>query len=249
MEDNVRKKLKNYFSKLPIYPIILLVLGIIMMVGQQFIPVNHEKYGEILLNVGKISMIAGIVLILLSITVIFLHFYYKPKDDEVDEQITKDLLDLKDVALEKLGIKENEIKGKSIFLWSPLPEYMDAAAMGGRGEYKFNRGKDQKYRFAKFNTMILVPTAEKLGVFVSVYDLLEDVLYKSETAEYQYKDIISLHTLEGTEISLTFTDQGKFNIAMGSQSNMIHNNPKTPFIPFDDAVVAVRGLINEKRSQ
>ncbi len=246
MED-IRKRLRNYFSRLPAYPVILLVLGIILMAGQQFIPVNHEKYGEILLAVGKISMIAGIVLILLSITVIFLHFYNKPKDDEVDEQIAKDLLDLKDVAREKLGIKESEIKGKSIFLWSPLPEYMDAAAMGGKGENKFHQGKDKKYRFAKFNAMILLPTAEKLGVFVSVYDLLEDVLYKSETAEYQYKDIISLHTIEGTEISITFSDQGKFNIAMGSQGNLVYNSAKVPFVPFDDAVVAVRGLINDYR--
>lgn len=243
--DDIRKRLRNYFSRLPAYPVILLVFGIILMAGQQFIPVNHEKYGELLLAAGKISMIAGIVLILLSITIIFLHFYNKPKDEEVDEQVTKDLLDLKDVAHEKLGIKESDIKGKSIFLWSPLPEYMDVAASGGRGEYKFYQGKDKQYRFAKFNTMILVPTEEKLGIFVSVYDLLEDVLYKSETAEYQYKDIISLHTLEGTEISLTFSDQSKFNIAIGSQSNMVHNTPKTPFVPFDDAVVAVRGMIKE----
>ena len=248
MDDKIRKKLKNYFTKLPVYPIILAILGIIFLVGQQFLPVNHEKYGEIFAATSKILMVAGAVLILLSITVIFLHFFLKPKDEEVDEQISKDLQELQDVAMDKLGIKKEEVVGESIYLWSPPPEFMDYASTGTSvKEMQFRKGKDKKYRFSKFNTMLLVPTDKKLGVFVSVYDLLEDALYKSETAEYLYKDIISLHTIEGTEISLTFSDNSKFNIGIGSQNNIVHNSTKTPFVPFEDAVIKVRGLVHEYR--
>jgi len=251
MNYEIRKKARRYFSSLSGYFILALVIGVMLLVGREFLPEQIEKITSIdsakVLRITKdVFFGLGVISILTGVAGIIAYFFFMPKDNYIDEQLAADMKELREMAYQKLGLDEENLKGKDLFLWSPPQEHIDRISSGAsfkKLEYKL--GKDGKFRFSKYRMMILIPTNELLGVFVATYDMIRDIIYESETAEYFYEDLVSIHTYDGVDVSLTFTDGSSFKLSIPSNgyTGKLYACENARFIPFDEAVQEVRKLV------
>lgn len=248
MRDEVREKIRKYFKKFPGWTVTLLIFGIIALIaggaisgGQSYDIREIQESG-----VPVIAFMAGGFFVLISIIGIIAYYSGMPGDNEIDEQLGKDLKNFPNIALKKLGLDESQIVGNYIYLWSPLWDDIERINAGETfREFRFKQGKDGRFRFSRYKIMILIPTEEHLGVFTVTYDFINNTFYNQMTGEYFYKDIVSIRTERERDLSITFTDGRSFDISIPSDKHArkIYECLDVPFVPFDDAVQVIRKMV------
>lgn len=248
MKPDIRWKIRNYFTGLSKNSIILIVVGAVLMLaalaGGRHLPEDYRFIGDIV-------NWAGIALAIAGAGVVIYHFAVMPKDEVFDGCFEDDLKEIRSMALAKLGMDELEETGKFILLWGPPNKLLEQAEGADFRGGKFKKGADGKYRFSEYLMALLAPGEKKLGILVCRYDIISDVIYDSETAEYLYKDMVSMHTHEGRDLSLTFTDGQSIKMCAvpESQGETVFACPSIPFISSQEATRAIRKLMEKRRPE
>lgn len=173
-----------------------------------------------------------------------------PTDDEIDKQLGKDLKGLPDIARQKLGLDESQVVADYVYLWSPPLDDVRSTSQGQTFmKYRFKEGKDGRFRFSRYNVMILVPTEVGLCIFRAMHNFLKNTTQVLMTGQYFYKDIVSILTRRDTDLSLTFTDGRSVTMSIPSDLDTfsIYESTDVPFIPFDKAVQVVRTMVQEHK--
>lgn len=107
-----------------------------------------------------------------------------PTDEQYDAEVVKKLEGLKDQALDKLGIDEDEVKEIE-------PISFDGYIYKGARQYKV--GKDDLYRTNKYEAVMLFFSQHEVHCYTYRFDTTENKKTE-ETDVYFYKDIVSVST-------------------------------------------------------
>jgi hypothetical protein len=139
------------------------------------------------------SFVVGFILLLVGAAWIYLKVGGKPKDEDIDRAVESQLSDLRQRALKKLGIDEDEVN-------EIAPISFDGYKYGSDAVVK--RGKDGKYRSNKYEAVMFFFSANEVHCYTYSFSITSDN-QKEATDVYFYKDIVSVSTqTEGTSYSV-----------------------------------------------
>lgn len=158
---------------------------------------KNEKYFKITKISGKTIAIAVIVAVVLLIAkpivgiiafaLIGVYLYMKfsgvPSDSEIDNICTKEIDTIKQKALDKIGLDEDEVK------------IIDPIIISG---YDFDnsltkKGKDNHWRSSKYEAIVLFFSEKEIYSYSYKFSIIENK-QNQKTEEYFYKDIVSVST-------------------------------------------------------
>ena len=156
--------------------VIMIIIGAIMM----FMIGNSPIVG--ILGIGLIAL--GIFLIVNRKNKIKAEKDSIPSDGQYDAEVAKKLAGMKEQALNKLGLDEDEVKEIE-------PISFDGYVYKGASEYK--AGQDKLYRTNKYEAVMLFFSQNEVHCYTYRFDTTEDKKTE-ETDVYFYKDIVSVST-------------------------------------------------------
>ena len=142
--------------------------------------------------IGILMIALGILLLVLKKKKIKAEKDSIPTDSQYDSEVSKGLLGLKERALNKLGLDEDEVKE------------IDPITFSGyyyKGYDNFKEGADGLYRTNKYRAVFLFFAKSEVHIYSCVFNTTEDVK-REETDVYFYRDIVSVATA---------TEEIKFN--------------------------------------
>ena len=169
-------KNKKYFESLNLKAAI-----IVIVVGLLFIAVGNGG----LTVFGLLVFAAGIAFIVLQIK-------SRPTDQEIDDAVVAQLANMKERALKKLGVDEDEV---SEIAPISFDGYVYQNAL-------IKQGKDGKYRSSKYQAVMFLFSSNEVHCFTYDFSIVESG-QKESTDVYFYKDIVSVSTqTEGTQYSV-----------------------------------------------
>jgi hypothetical protein len=239
MSSECREIVREYLRAFPGWAIFLGVIGLVLIL----VGVSASEGSRRNRDAVGVALAFGLILALISIVVIV--FRRRPSDAEFDRCLGHALRATPRGAIRKLGLEDSDVLGKYVYFWTP-PAADVAAAEAGTSfvPNRFRRGRDQRYRFASYNVMILVPTETHLGVYTASMDLLSWAWQSEATGEYFYRDVVSIQTRPGT-LALTFRDSRAFELAFptGWLAEALYEVHDVPFVPMADAAQVVRKMI------
>lgn len=175
------EKNKKYFEPTNLKPgIIVCVIGVILSLANPFIGIIAIAFGALLIH----TQLKG-----------------KPTDDEIDAAVTSQLRNIKDRALRKLGLDEDEVS-------EIAPITFDGYVY--KNAY-IQQGKDGKYRSNKYQAVMFFFSSNEVHCFKYDFSITESNQRES-TDVYFYKDIVSVSTqTDGTEYSVGKGNSSKFD--------------------------------------
>jgi hypothetical protein len=165
-----------------------------------FLP-SQTGTGIFLLLVGIIGLVAGanirdaqsycigggLLLIVIGALIIFSGTAGKPSDKEIDEVCRAQISDLRQRALRKLGVDEEEVK-----LTSPI--ILDGYSFKNiNRQFLYKQGKDSIHRSSNYEAMILFFGENQVHSYKYVFSIIADERLEN-TDEYFYKDIVTVST-------------------------------------------------------
>lgn len=165
------KKNQKYFKKTNKKgPIICIVIGLLIMM------------------MGRGGIFIGLLLIAAGIGIIVLQIKGAVSDEEYDASVASQLNDMKQRALSKLGIDEDEVTE------------IEPIAISGYNYNGFNnakRGKDNRWRTDRYRYALLFFSPNEVHCYT--YDFKTTADEKTEATDvYFYKDIVSVSTASET---------------------------------------------------
>jgi hypothetical protein len=127
----------------------------------------------------------------------------KPSDSQMDQLLRDDIRRAAGRALKRLGLTLDELELRS--------HDVDPLAVGGhqrladqgRGpiavfgptaQAQGRIGIDRKWRFTRYDIMVICPTGHHLGIYECVLDLASGRRRDEETNEYHYADVVAVRT-------------------------------------------------------
>ena len=176
------KKNSRYFKGVNYnYAIVLIVIGaIISFLGFSLIS-NRVNGAGGLLFFGLLGVAGGIaILILLKKKVV--------TDAEYDNSVASMLGNMKERALDKLGVDEDEVK-------EIAPISFDGYVY--KGANKVKKGKDNLWRTNKYESVMLFFSQNEVHCYTYSFNTTEKKQTES-TDVYFYKDIVSVSTASDT---------------------------------------------------
>lgn len=151
-------------------------------------PIICIVIGAILLAIGRGAIIIGLLLIAAGIGIIVLQIKGKVSDEEYDASVISQLDNMKQRALDKLGIDEDEVTEIA-----PI-------SISGYNYNSFNnakKGKDSRWRTDRYKYAMLFFSANEVHCYTYNYRTTADE--KTEATDvYFYKDIVSVSTASET---------------------------------------------------
>lgn len=164
---NYEKNAKYFKDQKMTIPVVLCVLGVLTFPG------------------GLLMLAAGL----------FLLYKMKggmPTDEEIDAAVVSQLSNIKERAMNKLGIDEDEVN-------EIKPISFDGYVYKNA---QIKKGKDGKYRSNKYQSVMFFFSDKEVHCYTYDFSITENSQRES-TDVYFYKDIVSVSTqTEGTEISV-----------------------------------------------
>lgn len=151
----------------------------------------------------------------------------KPTDAQMDRLLREDIRRAAVRALQRLGLTLDELELRS--------RDVDPLALGGRqrladqgrgpiavfGPTAHAQGRigiDRKWRFARYDIMVICPAGHNLGIYECVLDLASGRRRDEETNEYHYADVVAVRTTTtGTpEVTIDVLDpSAQHHISLG----------------------------------
>lgn len=168
-------KNRKYFEPLKLkWPVIICIVGLLMLM------------------MGDMVTIIGLVVIVAGGALIYFQINGRPKDADIDAAVAAQLSNMKERALKKLGLDEDEVS--------------EIAPISFEGyDYKkalIKQGKDGKYRSSKVQAVMFFFSSNEVHCYTYDFSIVENS-QKESTDVYFYKDIVSVSTqTEGTEYSV-----------------------------------------------
>jgi hypothetical protein len=131
--------------------------------------------------------------------------YPRPADQEMDGLLAAELVRIRTVSLEKLGVTADdlELTGEG---WDPVAalerggpvlapvERRPLVVFGPAETAREEFGRDQVWRFSAYRVMAICPTQFNLGLYLCTVDLLTGALSHEQTREYSYDDVVAITT-------------------------------------------------------
>lgn len=142
------------------------------------------------------SPIVGIILIAVGAGLLYFQLSGRPADDEIDNLYSEMYNGLKEAALKKLGLDEEQVK------------VIEPVVFGGiydrniRNQSYYTTGKDGVVRTSNYQASIFFFGEEQVYYYTRIKSIIEDEI-KEETEEYFYSDIVSAVT---SSDAITYTD-------------------------------------------
>ena len=198
-----------------------------------------SRNAKIILIIAGIFLLPAVGLGLIPIAiVVVLHFtdksYNKNRisDYELDQICESQFPDLKDVALNKIGLDEDEVNATNHIQVSSYD-------MTSKGSIKYRQGKDGMWRSSQYEVALFFFSNELVHCFVRRFSVLRNE-QKDTMEEYFYRDIVSLKvahddksahggecieltTSAGTTFRYSFkpSDSEKVNRSISAMRNLI----------------------------
>lgn len=192
------EKNKRYFEEvsykganaLIVWGIIIAVIGFIVLAAAK------SAVGVIFLLIGA-GMIVGSVFVRKNTNSKIV------TDQDYEAQIANNLVGLRERAMNKLGLDEDEVNEIE-------PIKLDGFRYGNGGELKI--GKDGLYRSSKYEAIMLFFSQNEVHIYKWMFDTLEKEQRES-TEVYFYKDVVSVSTQTDTiEVGSTKLDNESFKL-------------------------------------
>jgi hypothetical protein len=192
-----RKLIKSYFFSVP--KILTAVLVISLTVGEPLL------WGLLFLILLTPSWLRVVMLSLLSIVGIYVVYLVikRPSDEQVAAWLKEDLEMIKQRALAKLVLNEQSAPADPFVISGPVDLKFDG--------FRFKdwtlwlrlrrKGRDGRVRASMNKILVILPRERVLAIFWCVFDSVSGVPYHVTTAEYQYKDVVSITVSEDVEVS------------------------------------------------
>jgi hypothetical protein len=147
---------------------------------------NASKFGALFIAIGLILSALGILWIVLNSR------YNKKRrvvsDAEIDAVCKRHLQDLKEKALRKLGIDEEQVQEADPIKFDGY--YFNSVAGSVDG---FKQGYDREFRTPNYNAVIFLFSSEQVYCYQYRFSLLDNKIEET-TDEYFYSDIVSVST-------------------------------------------------------
>lgn len=164
-----------------------------------FKPVNL-KPGLIVLGVGILALMAkpivGIIIAAAGAGLLYLQLGGKPSDAEIDKIYAEMYEGVKQAALKKLGLDEDQVK------------VIEPVVFGGiydkniRSQGYYRTGKDGRVRTSNYQASVFFFGEEQVYYYTRIKSIIEDEV-KEATEEYFYTDIVAAAT---SSDAVTYTD-------------------------------------------
>lgn len=155
-----------------------------------FKPINWKIPG-IVIAVGLLllgaSPVVGLIVVAVGGVLIYLQIGGRPSDSQIDQICKNEIADVKQKALSKLGIDEDEVK-----LIEPIlingPYYRNIVS-----QVLTRQGSDGRRRSSNFEAIVLFFSESQIHSYSYRFSLVANE--KNETTdEYFYKDVVSVAT-------------------------------------------------------
>jgi len=180
-EQTKRTKIRNYFKPFPNWAVGMIVIGIIIfLVGTQT-GVGAIGFGLVLAGIGGFG--------------IYSFGQEKATDSEMDHFLNEDLAGLEAHGLNKVGMEDLELVGKTVQV-TGFPRTL------GGAEFYYKRGKDNILRFTPTQATLIFFTENQLLCFSCAYDSTTGKPLNQSTEEYFYRDVVAVST-KTTSVSLS----------------------------------------------
>lgn len=164
--------------------------------------INYElnrKYfngGNFLAKVGGLCLLVGgwgafkgsksiSIFLVLGIAILFFYFKNRPTGAKLDQQCAEVIATIKERALEKLGIDEDQVS-------EATPIFFDGYFFERKWEAKY-RKEDSVWRSSNYQGSVFFFSAEQVYYYSYMFSLIDNK-YSDDTEEYFYKDIVSVAT-------------------------------------------------------
>lgn len=170
--------------------------------NKMYFDTSSMKVAIAILIIGIVLTLAQpVVGILVLIIGVFLFVKFRIKDEQIDAAVASQLSNMKERALKKLGLDEDEVNEIAPISFDGYV-YKDAL---------IKKGKDGKYRSSKYQAVMFFFSSNEVHCYTYDFSLIEDSQRES-TDVYFYKDIVSVSTqTEGTEYTVGNGKSGKFD--------------------------------------
>lgn len=166
---------------------------------QKYFKPTNMNLGIIICVVGLMSfagdVMAGLVITAIGAALIFFQVAGRPSDEDIDNLVASQLSNLKERAMRKLGVDEDEVS--------------EVAPISFDG-YVYNNaqikcGKDGKFRSNKYEAVMFFFSANEVHCYTYNF-CITDGTQRESTDVYFYKDLVSVSTqTDGKE----FVDHSK----------------------------------------
>lgn len=172
---------KKYFTP----SVLLKIVGVLLLVFSlpQFVSYSEladSRYGA---DEAPMVLMLGLVFAVVGVVLLYVAAKGSPSDEEIDAAVANELQTVRDRALAKLNLDEEEVQEiEPLFFHS----------------YDYNktlikRGKDQRYRSSKYEAVMFFFAENDLHCYTYQFSLVED--WKREATDvYFYKDLVSMAT-------------------------------------------------------
>ncbi len=234
-EDNMDyQRNKKYFAKPNTkWGVILLVVGILGLFGFSS-------------DAGQICGVIGLVLAGIGAFLLFGSTVGKPTDSEINQICKTEIEDLKQKALRKLGIDEEEIN-----LATPIvldgPAFYDLTT-----PFLYKKGNDNGYRSSNYEGMILFFSESQVHSYKYAFSIIADE-HTEHTDEYFYRDIVTISTSsekfkvktqKGSDFNINF-EQFKITTSGGTSLSCSLLNPGA----LEKSIHGMRQLLRQKKTE
>lgn len=205
------------------------------------------KGAIIILVIGLImtSFTGGVIYILISVgiggAIIYSKIAGRPTDSEIDQICQEQIKNLKEQALKKLGIDEDQVK-------EATPIQFDGYCYENISTaWLYHRGKDRRDRSSNYEAVMFLFSAEQIYCYKYKFSIIAEEKRES-TEEYFYRDVVAastasesktykskdgevtinfeffkLTTSGGTSISAAIFDMGNADRGINSMKSLLRN--------------------------
>lgn len=224
---------KKYFAKPNTkWGIILLVIGILGLFG----------FGS---DSGQICGVIGLVLAGIGAFLLFGRTVGKPSDREIDQICKAEIKDLKQKALRKLGVDEEQVSLAAPIVFDGPAFYRISTP------FKYKKGNDDLYRSSNYEGIILFFSESQVHTYKYAFSIIANE-HSEHTDEYFYTDIVTISTAserctiktdKGSDFDINF-EQFKLTTSGGTTLTSTMLDPGSS----ERSIHAMRQLLREKKS-
>ena len=136
----------------------------------------------------KFSVVLGLILFILGALMFYANSTSSVSDEEYDAMVLANVTDLKEKALNKLGVDETEVQEIEPIIISGY-DYDDTGLL-------FRKGKDGKWRTNKYETVLMFFAKNEVHCYSNTFWTTK-YNQKEATDVYFYGDIVSASTTTG----------------------------------------------------
>jgi hypothetical protein len=172
-EQTKRSKIKNYFKPFPKWAVWMILIGAIVLLAGSQAGAGAVLFGVVLASIGAFG--------------IYSFGQGKATDQEMDQFLDEDLAGLGAHGLNKVGMDESELVGKTVQVRG-FPRTLRGA------EFDYKKGKDNVLRFTPTQATLIFFTQNQLVGFSCVFDSKTGKPLNESTQEFFYRDVVAVST-------------------------------------------------------